>query len=79
MGDATLMTDSICFAEVGCGATAPSGECPAPSEPASLLISVVIPIILMLLVAVTIFYCRTSRKKKRLKDSMTEMQKRWKQ
>ncbi len=76
VSDTTVMTNSICFAAVGCGVTeVPSDKYPVPPVPISLLISVVIPIILVLLVAVTIFYCRTRQKKKRLKDSMTEIQK----
>jgi len=67
---------AVCFAEVGCGlAAAPSDSYPIPEGPPSPLVFV-IPVILVLLLSVTCLYCRTKRKKRLLKESMTEMQKR---
>lgn len=74
----TYLSDQVCFAQVGCGfttITAPSDTYPLPEESPSLLLIVVIPIILLLLLAVTCLYFRTQQKKRRLKESMTEMQK----
>jgi hypothetical protein len=74
VGDTEISTESICFAQVGCGLSkAPSDEYPVPEEPPSVLLTVVIPIILALLFVVTFFYFRTRQKKKRLKDRLKKI------
>ena len=67
----------FCFADVGCNLfAAPLDSYPVPGQPVSKAVTIAIPIILALFSLVLWRYCRSKAKKRRLKSTMTEMQKR---
>ncbi len=72
--------DSICFAVTGCSPESfPSDKYPVPAKAVEIWVIAVITVMLVLLIAVGLKYWRSHSKKKALKSSMSEIEKKMKE